>query len=294
MLRNMNVPASVYAFLALGIVVISQSGNIIRLSNAHPVAIAAWRLGLAGLLLLLWYGRRLGELKKLTRREVLLLLLSGVFLAFHFFTWIAAVQHTTVANAAIFFSANPVLVAAASWWFFREKPDLRLILAIVLGLAGVLVIGRNDFSLAPQQLAGDAWALVCALLFTGYFLLGKRLRRVLSTGVYITVIYLTAAGVSFMGFPLLGLSWLDYEARDWLAFALLALGPTLIGHTSFNHALRYVRAGWLSALTLTEPIFAAAVAWLAWSEKVAAAAAAGYLLICASVLLLVTGRSSSD
>jgi drug/metabolite transporter (DMT)-like permease len=114
MLRGMKAPASVYAFLALGTVVISQSGNIIRLSGAHPVAIAAWRLGLAGMLLMVFYGRRLGELKKLTRRELLLLLLSGVFLAFHFFTWIAAVQHTTVANAAIFFSANPVLVAGRS------------------------------------------------------------------------------------------------------------------------------------------------------------------------------------
>ncbi|MEE8410659.1 MAG: hypothetical protein V3T05_13745 [Myxococcota bacterium] len=40
----------IYIFLAIGLVAASQSGNIIRIGDAHPVAIAAWRLLLASLL----------------------------------------------------------------------------------------------------------------------------------------------------------------------------------------------------------------------------------------------------
>ncbi|MFC1654976.1 EamA family transporter, partial [Myxococcota bacterium] len=99
----MKIPGKVYLFLAFGLLAASQSGNIIRLGEAHPVAIAAWRLIIAALLLLPLCGGRLRELKKLSGLDRALLVLAGIFLATHFFTWIAAVQMTTVANAAVFF-----------------------------------------------------------------------------------------------------------------------------------------------------------------------------------------------
>jgi len=282
----------VYLFLAAGVVVISQSGNIVRLADAHPVAIAGWRLLMASVVLLPLAGRDLYRLRGLTGKERGLLLLSGLFLATHFFAWIAAVQGTTIASAAIFFSINPVFVATASFLFYGERPTARLVLSVLLGMAGVVVLGLGDLKLDSSHLAGDAWAVLCALLFTGYFMLGKRLRRVLPTTVYVAVVYAVAAAVSFGAMAAAGIAATGYSGRSWLAFVLLALGPTLIGHTSFNHALRYLKAGWLSALTLSEPVLAAAVAWLAWAEPVTGPAFAGYLLVSTSVLVLVSERGA--
>ena len=73
----------------------------------------------------------------------------------------------------------------------------------------------------------------------------------------------------------------------------LALVPTLIGHTSFNNALHFVRAGWLSAVTLVEPVLAGAVAYFAWGEDITARVALGYLLVCLSVIVLVLDRPGS-
>jgi len=282
----------VYLFLSVGVVVISQSGNIVRLADAHPVAVAGWRLLMASVVLLPLAGRDLYLLRGLTGKERGLLLLSGLFLATHFFAWIAAVQGTTIASAAIFFSINPVFVATASFLFYGERPTARLVLSVLLGMAGVVVLGLGDLKLDSSHLAGDAWAVLCALLFTGYFMLGKRLRRVLPTTVYVAVVYAVAAAVSFGAMAAAGIAATGYSGRSWLAFVLLALGPTLIGHTSFNHALRYLKAGWLSALTLSEPVLAAAVAWLAWAEPVTGPAFAGYLLVSTSVLVLVSERGA--
>ena len=281
-----------YLFLSVGVVVISQSGNIVRLADAHPVAVAGWRLLMASVVLLPLAGRDLYLLRGLTGKERGLLLLSGLFLATHFFAWIAAVQGTTIASAAIFFSINPVFVATASFLFYGERPTARLVLSVLLGMAGVVVLGLGDLKLDSSHLAGDAWAVLCALLFTGYFMLGKRLRRVLPTTVYVAVVYAVAAAVSFGAMAAAGIAATGYSGRSWLAFVLLALGPTLIGHTSFNHALRYLKAGWLSALTLSEPVLAAAVAWLAWAEPVTGPAFAGYLLVSTSVLVLVSERGA--
>jgi drug/metabolite transporter (DMT)-like permease len=276
----------VYAFLAVGLVAASQSGNIVRIGDAHPVAITAFRLLIASVLLAPLAARSLHLLGRLQGREVLCLLAAGTALALHLFAWVAAVQRTTVANAATFFSVNPLITAAAGYIFFREKVSRALALSILLGVSGVVTTGLADLSFRPAHLVGDGLALLCSLLFTAYFLFGKRVRRVLPTGVHVVAVYATAAAVSFACLLALGLPFAGYSPRTWLCFGLMALVPTVIGHTAFNNALGHVSAGWLATATLSEPLLAGIVAYLAWGETVSAAQVAGYALICLSVVVL--------
>jgi drug/metabolite transporter (DMT)-like permease len=281
----------VYVFLAAGLLAASQSGNIIRLGQAHPVAIAAWRLIIAAALLAPFCRGRLRGLLGISGRDFGLLLLSGVFLATHFFTWIAAVQMTTVANAAVFFSINPVLAALGGLIFFRERVGWRLAASIGLGLSGVVVIGLDDISISREHLQGDLWAVACALLFAGYFLIGRRLRRTMDTGVYVTSVYGVAAVLSFACLLFLRLPVVSYGPQTWLCFVLMALVPTMIGHTSYNYALKYIPVGWIAVATLTEPVFAGIVAFFAWGEGITWLVALGYLLICLSVTVLTVSRT---
>ena len=286
----MSAPRHVYGFLVVGILAASQSGNIIRLGDANPVAIAAWRLLIAAVLLAPLAGSRLRELAGLTKTEVALLVVAGATLAAHFFAWIAAVQMTTVANAAVFFGANPVITASAGHFIFGERITRRLLVSIGVGLLGVVVLGLGDLGFDREHVLGDVTALGCSFLFSAYFLLGKRLRRVLSTGTYVTGVYGVAAVFAFACLFAMDLPLVDYSGRTWLCFVLMALVPTMIGHTSFNSALRYIEAGRISAATLSEPVLAGLVAWFAWGEAVTGQGVAGYVLISASVLVLVLDR----
>jgi drug/metabolite transporter (DMT)-like permease len=281
----------VYLFLAVGLLAASQSGNIIRLGDAHPVAIAAWRLVIAALLPLC--RGRIRELKKLNKVDQILLLLAGIFLATHFFTWIAAVQMTTVANAAVFFSINPVMASLGGLVFFKEKVSWRLGAAIGLGMAGVLTIGLDDFSISREHFTGDLWAVVCAVLFAGYFLIGRRLRRTMDTGVYVASVYAIGALFGFVCLLVLRLPIVGYDGQTWLCFVLMALVPTMIGHTSYNYALKYIPVGWIAVATLTEPVFAGIVAFFAWGEGITWLVALGYLLICLSVAVLMLPRKTA-
>lgn len=285
-------PVRIYVFLAIGLAAASQSGNLVRLGDAPPLAMAAWRLTLASLLLAPLCGRDgLAALRHLGRRERWLVVAAGAMLAGHLGTWIAAVQLTTVANAAIFFAVNPVITAIAGYLLFREPITPRLMLSIALGLGGVLVIGGGDFALGSDALLGDALAVVCSALFTAYFLIGKRIRPHVPNGAYVTAVYGSAGLVAFLGVAVLGLPVVDYTERTWLAFVLLAIVPTMIGHTAMNASLRFLPASRLSVATLVEPPLAGLVAALAWGEPVTSRAAGGYALIAASVVVLVTERA---
>jgi drug/metabolite transporter (DMT)-like permease len=288
------VPKHVYAFLALGLVAASQSGNIIRLGQAHPTAIAAWRLLIAALILAPLARGRLRQLARLSTRDRWLLLAAGFALAFHFFTWIAAVQLTTVARAAIVFSINPVLTGLAAWLIFKERFSPRLVISIVFGLAGVAVIAAEGLGLPGGSLWGDAMAFLCSVLFSAYFLLGKQLRKKLDSRVYVPTLYAIAALVSFGAMAVSGVAFVDYDGQTWLCFVLMGLVPTVLGHTSFNHALNYMPAGRISVATLSEPALAGLVAFFAWSEPISLWTGAGYGLIAASVVVLVMERRNTS
>ena len=279
-----------WLFLFVGLVAASQSGNLQRLGDANATAIVAWRLSMAAVLMSLVAGRRMASLARLTGRQWLMLVLAALALAGHLVTWTAAVQHTTIANAAIFFSINPVLTAIAEYVFFHEQPTRHLVASIALGVAGVLVLAAGDLTFSTDQIDGDALAVLCSVLFSVYFLVGKPVRQVLPSPVYVAALYGIAGLAGMTALAVLGVSPVDFGPRTWMTFVLLALIPTMIGHTSFNHALRYMSAGVISTATLSEPLMAGVVAAAAWGEGISPQAIAGYLLMCGSVAVLVVER----
>lgn len=279
-------------FLAVGLVAASQSGNIIRLGHAPATAIAAWRLLLATAVLAPFAWRQRAALRKLGRRELVLLVLVGLTLAAHFVTWIAGVQRTTVANAMLFFAVNPLATAIAGALIFRERASPRLLVSIALGLGGVTVIGHGDLTLAPEQLLGDGLALVSALLFSAYFLLGKHLRKDLPNTLYVTIVYGVAAIPCTLALTMTGHSLFAWDAQTWLCFALMAAIPTLLGHSAMNHALRWMDAGRVATATLVEPLLGGLVALWLWSEPMGMATGLGYAMIAGSVLVLLSDRRS--
>jgi drug/metabolite transporter (DMT)-like permease len=288
------IPLRVFVFLAIGLVAASQSGNIVRIADAPPVVMAAWRVLMASVVLALLARRQMLLLASLTGKELGLLLLAGSTLALHFIAWIVAVQSTSVANAAVLFSVNPVLTATAAFVLFGERIGWRLALAIALGFAGVVLMGAADFNWRPELWAGDLAALLCSAFYTVYLLSGKVLRRRLPTAAYTSAVYGVAAVVCLLIALVMGLELFAYSGRDWLGFVLLALVPTLIGHTSINYAVAYLKAAWVSTASISEALMAGLGAYLFWGELVSGSTLAGYALIAGGIGFLVQSSAKAQ
>lgn len=284
------VPARVVLALCIGLIAASQSGNIVRIGNAPPIVIAAWRLTIASLLMGLLAGRNLLSVRNLSKSDLFWLLVAGIALAFHFFAWIAGVQNTTVANAAICFSVNPVITATAARLIYGEPMTRSLLLSIALGIVGVSMLGLGDLRPEVQYLKGDALAVLSSFLFTLYFLPGKRLRQILDIRSYVACVYGVAGLTGFTFVALLGLPFAGYDAKTWACFFAMAIVPTMIGHTGLNYAIKYLPASVISTLTLTEPAMAGVVAYFAWGEEPGPEAFVSYVLIGLSVAVLVWGH----
>ena len=256
-----------YFGLLVGIVSVSFASIFIRLADAPALVIGAYRLTIASLILtpLAWTRVR-NELLSLSRRDLSLAILSGLFLGAHFASWIASLQYTSVAASVVLVSTSPLFVGIASHFLYQEKLTPMKILGIILAMAGASIIGMGGFEVSLGNLWGDFLALLGAIAVSGYFLIGKALRPRLSILAYIYPTYWTAAISLILASFLAGLPFTGYSPRTYLMFLLLALVPQILGHSSFNWALRYLSSTLVTVATLGEPVGATLLAYFILRE----------------------------
>lgn len=278
-----------WGVLVTGILAISTGSVLVRLAPAPALAIGAWRLLLATLLLTpcaLPAGRR--EWARLDARDWRNLSLAGVALAIHFATWITSLGMTSVASSVILVSTNPIWVGLATHFWLGERAGSRTVWAIVLAMVGTVVISFGDIELSQRALLGDGLALVGAIAGSAYLLLGRSVRRKLSTVAYVWPCYglcglLLLAMAIIAGQPLGG-----YPLATYGLLALLAIGPQILGHSSFNWALGYFTPVFVTLALLCEPIGATLLAWLMLGESPQPTAVLGGVLIIVGVYVAST------
>lgn len=284
-----------FLVLFAGVLIASTASIMVRYAQAAgmpSLSIAAGRLGLAALILTpIALTRARGELRGLRRRDLLFALGSGAFLAVHFASWISSLAYTSVASSVALVSTNPIWVGLASLLIFKERLGWRVWLGIAITLAGTLVIGVSDMgSRQPNPLLGNALALLGSITVSAYLLIGRDLRRRLSVLAYIYVVYGTAAVILLLWAILSGQPILGFPPYVYLLLLGLAVGPQLLGHTSFNYALSALSATFVAVAILGEPIGSALLAILILGEAVAPNQLLGIVLLLAGIFLASLGE----
>ena len=279
--------------LLVAMCALSLAAPLVRFTDAPAIAVSAWRLLIAVALIAIVLVLRREPLPPLQRADWLLAGLAGIFLALHFWSWIASLSLTTVASSVVLVSAQPLVVAVLSAWLLGEPATRRQWLGISIAVVGAAVIGWGDFGRGRDALLGDALALAGALFVACYYVIGRRLRQRLDLWWYIGIVYGAAALVLVSAVALLpGVRMFGYGRNDWLVFIALAAGPMMLGHTGVNYALRYVRAYVANLAPLGEPIGATLIAWAlpAIAEVPGPQTVLGGALILGGILLVVTQR----
>ncbi|MFW5695022.1 MAG: DMT family transporter [Alkalispirochaeta sp.] len=274
----------------------SLSALLIRLSTAPAPAIAAWRMILSFLMMgvivsVRMRGRRESPTVPLSPRVVGMLVVSGVFLALHFATWISSLARTSVMHSTVLVTMHPVIVLFAGVLFLQERIDRRRLLPAVGAVLGaaILAVGGSGSGREPT-LSGDLLAVAGAVAVSGYLVIGSWARRYVGAGVYSVIVYGIAAVVlsGFAAFT--GQTMFSYGPVNYLIFAALAFFCTILGHGLINWGLKYVPAAEVSMYIVLEPVFATIMAMIWLDELPGWVTAAGGLIVLVS-LTAVTRRN---
>ena len=253
------------------------------------VAVSIWRsLANLGLSAALYLPRRLpwpdrSTLKIHVARGVL-----GTVMAFLFFWGIGRVP---LAQAIALTFIAPLIALVLASVFLKEQIGRRSISGSLVAFAGVLVImfGQARAQLGPQVLLGSTAIIGSALCYAGNIVIMRRqalAARPLEINFFnaLTVMACWAIGLPFVGVPA-SAGW------EWAWIAIAAVLSTC-GTLLYSWAYARGEASYLSVTEYSAFIWASALGWLIFNERVSLTTVGGAVLIVGGCFLASRGRSA--
>jgi drug/metabolite transporter (DMT)-like permease len=272
-------------FIVLGIALLAVSNGAIfaRLASAPALAIAAWRVGLA-LLVVLPVALAAPRPRAIGGKAIACAAGAGALLAVHFATWIASLGHTTIARSVLFVSTSPIWVAVLQFAAGQGAPSRPTLLALALAIAGAGVVSGGGRG-GEAALFGDLLAVAGGIAMAAYFLLSRAAQAELPFRSYLGIAYGVAAAALWAAVLATGTQAAGFDARTWWALAGMAAVSQLIGHSGYNWSLRHLDPLFVAVVSVGEPVLASMLGWWLIGEAVDWRTGAGGALILAGIAL---------
>ena len=284
-------PVNPYVVLVCGIIGVSTGAIFARLADAPALVTAAYRVGLASCILIpLSVWKAADELRRLSFSDIKLAMLAGFFLALHFATWISSLDYTAVANSVVLVNTIPLWVGLLTPLIGQDRLKQATVISILLSVIGGAIIGFGDIAVGGNALWGDLLALAGALCAAIYLLLGRNLRRKLSLLAYVTICYGSAAVALWLIVLVMNLPITGYSNETVAAFWAMALISQVLGHSSYNWALKWFSTSLVAVALLGEPIGSTILAYILFDEGLTWLKFIGGTIILSAIYIAASGE----
>jgi drug/metabolite transporter (DMT)-like permease len=285
------------AYAVVGALVIAFSSILVRLSGASPSTAAIFRCAYAlpPLALLAWWEDRLhGPRAWRDRRPAIA---AGVFFAADLLLWHNSIKDVGAGLATVLANVQVVLVPLAAWALLGERPARRVLAALPIAAAGVLLISgvleAHAYGRAPTR--GALFGLGAGVTYVGFLLLLRRggvdLRRpagpLFDATATATVLCICAGAI--IGDARLIPTW---PSAGWLA--LLAISSQVVGWLAITISLPRLPAALTSLLLTLQPIGSVLAGAAIFGESPSALQSLGVVaLLGALIAVAAAGRRTS-
>ena len=214
--------------------------------------------------------------------------LPGCLFAVSFITGFASMKMTSIANATLVTTLQPVLILFVAPKLFGEKIRSRQVMFSALSMSGVLTVVLAAASTSGAHLNGDLMAVANVVLWTGYFVMAKQTRmQGVHSWSFLAAIF-TWAAVIVLPFGFLASNDLtSMQMKDWWCVLGMAILPGIVGHGMMTWAQSHIDVTLASLLGLLSPVVSTALAWLIFEQALTAWQIVGACVVMISLGLLV-------
>lgn len=256
----------------------------IGLQDAPPLWLAALRVLIAAAALLLVVRVRRMPLPRGRRSWALIVLLGLVNIALAYGAMFASVVDQSTGAASVLANAQPLLILLPAWLLFREAPSSMTVAAMVVGVAGLLLIAL------PGGLGtGALLAVASAAAVT----VGTLLARVLNAEPLVVAAWQLAIGgivLALVAFLVEGPPEISWTARFIVVVLYMALVGTAATIVAWLTELRHARLDVLTAWTLLVPVFGILLSVFVLGERQTIWGWIGMTVVVLSLGVIVVGR----
>lgn len=286
-------------FLLLTSSVFAMAGPLARAARpAHPLIVAFGRVALAAVVLGALGPRLvLRSLPSLTARQRGVVLGAGALLAAHFALFLWGLDRTSLPAALSLVALEPLSVVLWAWGLFGLRPSRPEQIGVLLATAGALLVGQGAGA-GEHSVTGDLLVLGAVVLFGAYVAAARGVRDALPAQAYAALVYAGAAISLAVCLPLvpgaLASSW-PMPAHSALYIALLALLPTVIGHTAVQWAARRMSPALVALVCPGESLGGIAIGavWLG-TVPTATEIAGGIIILSGTTIAILAPRGAES
>lgn len=255
------------------------------------LAVGVYRFTLFSLFIVAWMAVRGTPFTLVVMRRSML---GGIALGTDIAFFFSAVKLTTVVNATLIGSLQPVLVGVIAARFMGEEIRRRDALWSVVALAGVGGVILASSGLPEWSLTGDLLAFAAMFSWSAYFIFSKQSKATMTSTEYTagtsvwSALIVTPLAVGFsqdLGWP----GW-----RDMVLLLVMVALAGVVGHALMNWSLVRIPLWIGSTFTLLIPVVSAALAWLFLGEELTVAQAMAMCLVLLSLAMIVSGQRSGS
>lgn len=243
--------------------------------------IALYRAVMAALLLgafLLLSGQKIDF--RAIRKELPLLLISGMAMGINWILLFEAYRYTTVSVATLSYYFAPVIVTVACPILFKEKTGVKQWLCFGMSTLGiVLITGVGDLSAGNTHLIGILFGFGAAVLYAAVVLLNKFIKGV--AGIQRTFLQFVAAILILLPYVLLtgGIHLHSLSGSGWVNLLIIGIIHTGITYCLYFSALRDIPGQEAAILSYIDPLVAVAISVFVLGEQLTLLQLLGGILI---------------
>lgn len=272
--------------LVISMLIFGSIGIFVRICGL-PSGLLACARGVLGALSLLLIGlifKKKISIEKI-RKNIKVLVLSGVAIGFNWVLLFEAYHFTTVAAATVCYYLAPVFIALLSVFAFKEKLTAVKIICILASLMGtVLVSGAVGAGGGNKSIIGVLLGVGAAVLYATAVTLNKKLKDISS--VDSTIVQLFIAGLAVLPYVLIRS---DYRVSSFSLKQLIVLMIIVVVHTGIAYAMYFSAVHKLdgqttAVLSYIDPMTAIFLSAFVLNEKMNAVSIIGASIILCSTL----------
>lgn len=253
--------------LCLSMIIFGTLGVFTRNIAVTSGELALYRAILAAILILGYFlvtGQRIDF--KAIKKEIPLLLFSGMAMGVNWILLFEAYKHTTISAATLSYYFAPVIVTIVCPILFREKLGKKQLICFIMSTLGlVLVIGFENLGNGNHVL-GILLGLGAALFYATVILLNKFIKNV--EGIHRTFLQFLAAITILVPYVLitgdLQIGMLD--GKGWACLLTVGLIHTGITYCMYFSALKELKGQEIAILSYLDPLVAVAISFFVLGE----------------------------
>lgn len=254
-------------WLLFGVFACSTAVIMIKISTVHPVLLSGYRQVIAALILLPLFLRDVRRHRDTyTWSHLLRVALPAFMLAAHFVSWTLGARLTSAANASLIVNLIPVAMPFLMFAVAREVVNRGEIAGTLVAIVGLLVLAAGDVSLSQEHMVGDVTCFVSMLLFASYLALARSNKDFPTIWTYVVPMYFIGGVMCLAAAAFVTPVTEVFPLNEYLWLVLLAIVPTIFGHSILNYSLKRMRGQLVAVCNLAQFIFAAILAFFLLDE----------------------------